>query len=77
MDASGTPAVTGGHVDDWPFKTTLGNLWPRKLSISSYGRLETPIRFTLYISPSCHTLSKAFDISKNIPLISRGGLQSN
>ena len=28
------------------------------------------------MSPSCHTLSKALDISRNIPLISLGGLQS-
>ena len=28
------------------------------------------------MSPSCHTLSKALDISKNIPLTSLGGLQS-
>ena len=27
-------------------------------------------------SPSCHTLSKAFDKSKNIPPTSRGGLKS-
>ena len=29
------------------------------------------------MSPSCHTLSKAFEISKKTALISRGGLQSN
>ena len=29
------------------------------------------------MSPSCHTLSKAFEISKKTALTSRGGLQSN
>ena len=47
MDHWGTPAVTGSHVDDWPFKTTLWNLWLRKLWISSNGRPVTPILFIL------------------------------
>ena len=75
MDPWGTPAVTGSHLDDWPFKTTLWNLWLRKLWISSNG-IPVTICFMLYISPSCHTLSKAFDTSDNTPLTSRGGLQS-
>ena len=29
------------------------------------------------MSPSCYTLSKAFEITKNTALTSRGGLQSN
>ena len=32
--------------------------------------------FTLNIKPSCQTLSKAFEISRKIPLVSAGGLQS-
>ena len=47
MDPWGTPAVTGSHLDDWPFKTTLWNLWLRKLWISSNGRPVTPINFIL------------------------------
>ena len=43
----GTPAVTGSHVDDWPFETTLWNLWLRKLWISSNGRPVAPIHFIL------------------------------
>ena len=42
-----TPAVTGIHVDDWPTKSTVWNLWLRKLWISFKGRPPTPIPFTL------------------------------
>ena len=34
------------------------------------------MHFTLQISPSCHTVSKALNISKKIPLTSKGGLKS-
>ena len=38
---------------------------------------STPYDFNLNNRPWCHTLSKAFDISKNIALVSTSGLQSN
>ena len=43
-----TPAVTGTYVDDWPFKTSLWNLWLRKLWVSSSGRPAMPIHFMFY-----------------------------
>ena len=45
MDPWDTPAVTGSHVDHWPLKTTLWNLW--KLWLSSNGRPVTAARLTL------------------------------
>ena len=42
----------------------VGMLFFKKLLISSNKVLEIPIYLSLKISPSCHTLSKAFDISK-------------
>ena len=37
---------------------------------------ETPFCFNLKINPSCQTLSKTFEISKNIALTSRDGVAS-
>ena len=37
---------------------------------------ETPFCFNLKINPSCQTLSKAYEISKNIALTSRDGVTS-
>ena len=31
METWDTPAITDSDVDDWPFKTTLWNLWLRKI----------------------------------------------
>ena len=47
MDPLVTPVVTGSHDDDKPFRTTLWNLWLRKIWVSSNGRPVTPIRLTL------------------------------
>ena len=41
------PAVTGSHLDDWPFKTTLWNLWMKFFWIIYSGRPVTSICFSL------------------------------
>ena len=76
MDPCGTPAFTGNHSDVWPFRTTLWNLFVKKLLISSSNASEIPIDLSLKISPSCHTLSKALDISKATPQDPRVGYAS-
>ena len=38
---------------------------------------DIPVDLILKRRPSCQTLSKAFDISKNTDLTSKDGLQSN
>ena len=76
MDPCGTPAFTGNHSDVWPFRTTLWNLFVKKLLISSSNASEIPIDLSLKISPSCHTLSKALDIFKKTPRNSRVGYAS-
>ena len=43
-----------------------------KTSIKRHSSLSfIPFCFNLYISPSCHTLSKALDMSRNTPLTSK------
>ena len=69
------PANTGAHEEFWPFSTTLCSLLLRKLWISFSGGPVIPTVSSY--SSSCHTLSKAFEISKKTALTSSGGLQSN
>ena len=67
IDPCGTPDYIDSHSDFWPFKTTLWNLFFKKLLIRFNKVLEIPIDLSLKINPSCHTLSKTFDISKKTP----------
>ena len=73
IDPSGTPASIGDHEDVWQFKRTHWNLPLKKLLISFGGVPEIPVDWILKINPSCQTLSKALDISKNMPLTSSDG----
>ena len=73
MEPCGKPASTGNHSDVWPLSSTLWNLLLKKLSIRRNRGSETPTDLSLNISPSCQTLSKALDISKNAPQISSVG----
>ena len=62
MDLCGTPAQISTQDEHWPFKTIL--LFLSKILIISP---QIPFWYSLKISPSCHTLSRALDISMNIP----------
>ena len=73
MEPCGTPALTGNHSDVWPFSRTLWNLLLKKLSMRLNRESETPVDLSLNIGPWCQTLSKALDISKNTPQVSRVG----
>ena len=71
IDPCGTPAFTFVQDEDWPFKTTLCWRFFKK-SIKRHSSLSfIPFCFNLYISQLCHTLSKAFDLSRNTPLTSK------
>ena len=72
----GTPALIVSHSDSCPCRTTLCCLSNKKDSIKARRSPYTPIHFILYISPSCHTRSKALDITKKTPLFSNEGLAS-
>ena len=66
MEPCGTPALTGNHSDAWPIHSTLWNLLLKKLSIRCNRESETLTDLiSLNISPSCQSLSKALDISRN------------
>ena len=62
----GTPALTSAQEEHWPFKTTvcfLLRIKSRKMFMTSP---LIPFWRSLKIRPSCYTLSKAFEISRNI-----------
>ena len=71
IDPCGTPAFTGNQFHDCPLSITRWNLLSRTLLTSARTSPVMPTRLSLYINPSCHTLSKAFDISRNTPRTSR------
>ena len=77
IDPWGTPAETSTQDEDRPFRTTLWYLLLKKFSISFNRVSDIPNDLILYISPSCQTLSKALEMSKKVPLTSKGGLHSN
>lgn len=72
----GTPALTGNQLDVWPFNKTRWDLLSRKFLMSFKKLPDIPVNFNLQISAACHALSKAFDVSKNIPCVSKTGLLS-
>ena len=63
--------------EDWPFNTTLWRLLWRSDSIRSRRLLVIPLFFSLYRSPSCQTLTNAFDKSKKTSRTSNGRLASD
>ena len=71
IDHWGTPAGTLVHDDVWLLRTTLCSRFFRKHFSKRRRFYKIQYWFNLSIRPSCHTLSKAFDISRNTPLTSR------
>ena len=73
----GTPASTDDQLEHWPLSTIRWNLLLKKL-LSRLRRFpEIPICSSLNSNPSCHTLPKAFEISKKLALISRVDVDHN
>ena len=68
-DLWGTPALTSAQDEHWTFKTTLCFRLRRK-SCKMFISPVIPFWHSLKTRPLCHTLSKAFEISRNIPLTS-------
>ena len=77
MEPCGTPALAGNYSEVWPFNRTLWNLLLKKLLMRLNRESETPIDLSLNTNPWCQTLSKALEISKNIPQIACIRSQSN
>ena len=72
-----TPASTDDQLEHWPFSTTHSNQVLQTL-LSRLRRFPSiPIRSNLNSNPSCHSLSKAFKMSKKLALISRVECWSN
>ena len=67
IDPWGTPALTSAQDERWPFKTTLCFLLRRKSCKMFMISPVIPFWRSLKIRPSCHTLSKDFEIWRNIP----------
>ena len=62
----GTPELTLAQGDLWLLRITLCFLFPKKFNKFP----EIPLRLNLLIIPSCHTILKAFERSRNAPLTS-------
>ena len=67
MDTCGTPARISAKDKHWAFKTTLCFLSLRRPSKILIISPQIPFWRSLKISPSYHALSKALEISRNIP----------
>ena len=71
IDPCGTPEVIPFQDQFWPFNSTLCFRYFKK-SFKRFNRFpDIPLRLNFRISSSCQTSSKALDMSKNTPLISR------
>ena len=65
IDPSGAPALTSVQEEVCPLETTLCFLFLKKFD-NKFKRLpDMPFCFNLKIIPSCHTLSKALNMSRN------------
>ena len=65
MELCGTSALTSTQVEVCPLSTTFYFLFLKKLD-NRFKRLpDMLLCFSLKIIPSCHTLSKALDLSIN------------
>ena len=73
MEPFGKSALTGNHSGDWSLTSTLSILKLKKLSIRRNREFGTSTHLSLNISPLYHALSKALNISRNTPRISRVG----
>ena len=62
----GTPTLTSAQDEHWPFKTSLCFLLRRMSRKMLMISPLIPFWRSLKRRPSCHTLSKAFEISRNI-----------
>ena len=68
-----TPESTDDQLEYWPSRTTHLKLLLKKL-LSRLRRFpDILIRSSLNSKLSCHTLSKAVEVSKNLALVSRTG----
>ena len=65
MEPCGTPAVTSAQEEDCPLRTTLCFLFLKKFDNRFKRLTDMPFCFSLKIRSSCHTLSKALDISRS------------
>ena len=71
MEPWGTPALTFFHVENCPLRITRCFLSFKK-SRKRFSKFpDMPFWVSLKMIPSCHTLSNAFAISRNILLTSR------
>ena len=76
IETCGSPASTDDQLEHWPLSTTCCSLSPKKL-LSRLRRFpEILICSSLNSNPSCHTMPKAFKISKKLALILRAGCWS-
>ena len=66
MNSCGTQAWISAQDEHWPFKTTLFFLLLRKSSKILIISPQIPFSRSLKTSPSCHTLSKALVMLRNI-----------
>ena len=64
IEPCGTPAQMSPQLEDWPFRTVLCFLSAKKFLRSDSRSPETPHCLSLNMRPSCHTLSKALEMSK-------------
>ena len=76
IDPGGTPARVRSQSEVFPLRMTLWTLSLRKISINPSKFPLKPFCFNLNNKPSCHSLMKGFDMSKNTPQVSKEELES-
>ena len=69
IDTCGTPALTLAQVDIWPLRASLCFLLVKKVKMFNKSP-KLSFYSSLKITPSCHNLSKALDLSKKTLLTS-------
>ena len=65
------------QLEDWQLRPTLWNILLRKLWKSLCNLPEIPNVSTLQSNPLCRTLSKAFTVLENLPVIASDGFWSS
>ena len=65
MEPWGTPPLSLAQEEVYPLRTTLCFLFLKKIDKRFKKLLDMPFYFNLKVRPSCHTLSKALDMSRN------------
>ena len=70
IEPYGTPASIAAHEEYCPFRATLCYRWYKKY-VATFNKLpDISFSLSLWKIPSWRTLSKAFDMSRNTPLVS-------